>query len=71
MPYADPAARVRDIRTTAGYTVAELAELSGIPQHRVEAIEARRGGPVTLNEAARIARVFSILIDELVVSPRP
>jgi transcriptional regulator with XRE-family HTH domain len=61
-------ARLRELRTRAGYTQAELAEAVDVYQYEVSNYERDKTEP-TFSVLVRLAEVLSVSLDEFVSPP--
>ena len=62
--------RVRDMRKSRGWTLEQLASLSGVSRSMLSQIERGAANP-TLGVAFRIAQAFGLSLGDLVDTPRP
>jgi transcriptional regulator with XRE-family HTH domain len=62
--------RVRDMRKSRGWTLEQLASLSGVSRSMLSQIE-RGGANPTLGVAYRIAQAFGLSLGDLVDTPKP
>ncbi|HZN36512.1 MAG TPA: XRE family transcriptional regulator [Pirellulaceae bacterium] len=62
--------RVRSLRKSKGWTLEQLASLSGVSRSMLSQIERRAANP-TLGVAFRIAQAFGMTLGDLVESPQP
>ena len=62
--------RVRDLRKTKGWTLEQLASLSGVSRSMLSQIERGAANP-TLGVAYRIAQAFGMSLGDLVETPQP
>ena len=65
---AEVPAQVRQLRRAKGWTLEELAAISGVSRSMLSQIE-RGGANPTLAVAFRIARAFGVSLDDLVATP--
>lgn len=62
--------RVRSLRKSKGWTLEQLASLSGVSRSMLSQIERQAANP-TLGVAFRIAQAFGMTLGDLVQSPQP
>ena len=55
--------RLKEIRTEKGLSVPKLVELSGVPRHTIQDLEARGDGRVST--AIKLADALGVTLDEL------
>lgn len=58
------AAKIRYYREIAGLTRTQLAALAGLTRQQIYCVETRKNG-MTLESAARLARVLRVKVDDL------
>ena len=63
-------AQVRRLRRERGWTLEDLASVSGVSRSMLSQVERGQANP-TLGVAVRIARAFSVSLDDLTAAPPP